>query len=92
MTLSLDARSGLRAGLRFTPETGEQQLPPSGTRGRARANLEAIRLLQELAEENRDATDVERRRLARWSGWGAVAELFDEQREEWRRERDSCAR
>ena len=47
-----------------------------------------IRLLQLLAEQERDATDTERAQLARWSGWGAVAELFDEQRQEWQHDRE----
>ena len=90
MALDLDARPGVRdrPGLRFTPAAGEEQLPPSGARGRARANLEAIRLLQLLAEQERDATDTECAQLARWSGWGAVAELFDEQRQEWQHDRE----
>ena len=67
---------------------GDEQLPPSGARSRARANLEAIRLLQLLAEQERDATDTECAQLARWSGWGAVAELFDEQRQEWQHDRE----
>ena len=90
MALDLDARPGVRdqPGLRFTPGAGEAQLPPSGAPGRARANLDAIRLLQLLAEQERDATDTERGQLARWSGWGAVAELFDEQRQEWQHDRE----
>ncbi len=90
VALDLDARPGVRdrPGLRFTPAVGDEQLPPSGARGRARANLEAIRLLQLLAEQERDATDTECAQLARWSGWGAVAELFDEQRQEWQHDRE----
>ena len=90
MALDLDARPGVRdrPGLRFTPGAGEEQLPPSGARGRARANLEAIRLLQLLTEQKRDATDTERAQLARWSGRGAVAELFDEHRQEWQHDRE----
>ena len=88
MALDLDARPGVRdrPGLRFTPAAGEEQLPPRPPR--ARANLEAIRLLQLLAEQERDATDTECAQLARWSGWGAVAELFDEQRQEWQHDRE----
>jgi predicted RNA methylase len=78
---------GPRRVERFRPGVGDGQLPPSGAHGRARANLAVIGLLQRLAEQERDATDTERAQLARWSGWGAVAELFDEQRQEWQRDR-----
>lgn len=52
-----------------------------------RANLDAITLLQRLQEEDRAATDDELRVLARWSSWGAVAALFDEQADQWETER-----
>ena len=52
--------------------------------GRARANLAVIRLIDELRAQERDATAAEREGvLARWSGWGACPELFDEQRDAW---------
>ena len=47
------------------------------------ANLEALRLLRVLEHEQRPATREEQEVLAAWSGWGAVPQLFDEQRDEW---------
>ncbi len=47
------------------------------------ANLEALRLLRVLEHEQRPATREEQELLAAWSGWGAVPQLFDEQRDEW---------
>jgi hypothetical protein len=47
------------------------------------ANLEALRLLDVLEHEQRPATHEEQEGLAAWSGWGAVPQLFDEQRDEW---------
>jgi N12 class adenine-specific DNA methylase/SAM-dependent methyltransferase len=42
------------------------------------ANLAALRLLTELRAAGRPATAEEQALLARWSGWGAVPQVFDE--------------
>ncbi len=47
-----------------------------------------MRTLRLLADEQRQASREEQQLLARWSGWGAVAEIFDEQRSGWARERE----
>jgi len=47
------------------------------------ANIDALRLLRVLEHEQRPATREEQEVLAAWSGWGAVPQLFDEQRDEW---------
>lgn len=52
-----------------------------------RANLDVIALLHRLREEGRAASDDDRRVLARWSSWGAVAALFDERADQWETER-----
>ncbi len=57
--------------------------PPSGIKARARANLDAIGLLQRLDAEARPPTAVEQDVLARWSGWGAVPQIFEPHREDW---------
>lgn len=43
------------------------------------ANLDALRLLRVLDTERRPATAAEQERLARWSGWGAVPAVFDDE-------------
>ncbi len=50
---------------------------PSGAKGRAQANLAAIGLVDQLEAEGRAATPAEQDRLAAWSGWGAVPQIFD---------------
>jgi len=50
---------------------------PSGAKARARANLAAIGLVDQLEAEGRAATPAEQDRLAAWSGWGAVPQIFD---------------
>ncbi len=47
---------------------------------RLKENMDAIRILKTLKEESRPATDDERDRLARYSGWGGLQEAFDPRR------------
>jgi N12 class adenine-specific DNA methylase len=55
---------------------------------RIRANLAALATLRAIQREDRPATPDEQAVLARWSGWGAVPEIFDPRRDEfaWARE------
>jgi hypothetical protein len=55
---------------------------------RVRANLEALAVLRTVQRGRRPATPGEQAVLARWSGWGAVPEVFDQARREftWVRE------
>ena len=53
------------------------------------ANLEALRVVRALERQRRAATEQEQHVLAAWSAWGAVPQLFDEQREEWAYDRES---
>ena len=62
-------------------------LVPSGKKARTQANLAAIRLLVQLDAEDRYATPEEQQVLARWSGWGAVPEVFDPRRDDFATER-----
>lgn len=61
---------------RFQPQS-QADLAPKGKKEKARANIEALRTLQTLQAEDRAATPDEQAKLARWSGWGAIAqEMF----------------
>lgn len=64
-------------------------MAPSGARARFRANLEALRTLRGLQESQREAITAEKETLARWGSWGAtgVAEVFDENRSEYAKDR-----
>ena len=66
---------------RFRPQ-GQDDLAPSGTASRVAANLAALRALRVLQAEGRPATPDEQAVLARWSGWGAVPQVFDDDRDE----------
>jgi len=50
---------------------------------RVRANIAALAVLRTLQHDARPATAPEQAVLARWSGWGAVPEVFDDDREEF---------
>ena len=72
---------------RFRPG-GQDDLAPSGAVSRVRANLAALSVLRTVQQQGRPATPAEQEVLARWSGWGAVPEVFDDRRAEyaWARE------
>ena len=55
---------------------------------RVRANLAALSVLRTVQQQGCPATPAEQEVLARWSGWGAVPEVFDDRRAEyaWARE------
>jgi N12 class adenine-specific DNA methylase len=64
------------AGPSFRPD-GQGDLAPTGSVARAGANLAALVTLREIQDENRAATAAEQAILARWSGWGAIPEVWD---------------
>jgi len=57
-----------------------------GAKTKYNANVEAIKLLRKLEEENRDATEEEMKTLAKYTGWGGISGAFDEKKQEWSKE------
>lgn len=57
-----------------------------GAKSRFKGNTDAIRLMNKLYFENREATDAERKVLAKYVGWGGLAQAFDESNEQWSKE------
>ena len=49
---------------------------PSGTKARTRANIEAIKLVKQIAAEGRIATAAEQEILSKYVGWGGLADAF----------------
>jgi N12 class adenine-specific DNA methylase len=74
----------------FRP-AAQSDLAPPGAAARVRANLAALATLRALQHDGRAATAEEQRVLARWSGWGAVPEVFDSARAEYSRTREQLA-
>lgn len=52
-------------------------------RERARANVDALRTLLAVEEENREATAEEQAKMAAYSGWGSLADAFSEGTSLW---------
>lgn len=59
-----------------------------GAKTRFEDNVKAIELLKKLETENRNATKEEQDVLARYVGWGGIADAFDERKENWKSERE----
>ena len=49
---------------------------PNGTKSRTRANIEAIRIVKQLAAEDRYATVAEQEALSKYVGWGGLQDAF----------------
>jgi hypothetical protein len=60
--------------------TEAQQIGAGGLHEKARANIAAIRLLKGIEAECRDASDAEKATLVRYAGWGALAQVFEEEK------------
>lgn len=54
-------------------------LAPPGIIGKLKGNLAAIRLSKQIAAEGRLATAEEKKQLARYVGWGAIPQIFDDE-------------
>ena len=56
----------------------DEALSPRGMVSKARANVAAIRLLRTLEAGGRNATAEEKAELVKFSGWGAMPQIFDD--------------
>ena len=57
-----------------------------GAKSRFKGNMDAIRLMNRLYLENREAAAEERKVLAKYVGWGGLAQAFDETNKQWSKE------
>lgn len=57
-----------------------------GAKHRFQSNIEAIRILKQCEEENRQALPEEQEILAKYVGWGGLSNAFDSENEEWKNE------
>lgn len=62
------------------------RLGEGGQKTKYRNNVAAIRLLNELQATGRAATPAEQDTLARYVGWGGIAQAFDPDNAEWSKE------
>ena len=61
----------------------DDDLGSGGPKAKFKANMEAIRLLKELEQEQRLATQEEQEVLSRYVGWGGIPQAFEERNSAW---------
>lgn len=66
--------------------TTDMDLYPRGDKSKYQANITAIKLLRQIETERRQATPEEQAVLARYCGWGGLANAFNEKSEKWAHE------
>lgn len=64
----------------------DDELGIGGAKAKFRANMAAIRLLQELEFEGLQASPEQQEVLSRYVGWGGLADAFDESKDNWKAE------
>ncbi|MCD7736082.1 MAG: hypothetical protein LUI07_03810 [Lachnospiraceae bacterium] len=64
----------------------DDDLGAGGPKAKFRANVEAIRLLNDLEFSDRLATPEEQEVLSRYVGWGGIPQAFDENNADWAKE------
>ena len=64
----------------------DDNLGHGGAKAKFRMNMDAINTLQTIELENRLATPEEQEVLARYVGWGGLAQVFDEHNDSWTNE------
>ena len=62
------------------------ELETGGAKTRYQWNVEAVKTLMQIEEENRLATYKEQKILSKYAGWGGIPEVFDEKNASWKRE------
>ena len=65
---------------------GFEQGELGGAKQRFKNNVEAIKLVNRLVNTQKEATDEERKVLAKYVGWGGLAQAFDEHNVAWQNE------
>lgn len=65
---------------------GFEQSELGGAKQRFKNNIEAIKLVNRLINSKKEATDDEKKVLAKYVGWGGLAQAFDEHNTAWQNE------
>ena len=64
----------------------DDDLGSGGPKAKFKANMEAIRMLKKLEQEQRLATPEEQEVLSRYVGWGGIPQAFEERNSAWAEE------
>lgn len=70
-------------GERHNYRITNDEIGMGGAKEKFRKNIDAIKLLYQLEAENRLATPEEQEALAQYSGWGGLADAFDDSKDNW---------
>ncbi len=63
-----------------------------GAKQRYRNNVEAIKLVDQLYRQNRELNEQEKSVLAKYVGWGGLAQVFDDKNDKWHTEYEELKR
>jgi N12 class adenine-specific DNA methylase len=66
--------------------TEDTRLGEGGAKTKFKQNIAAIRLIADLEESSRQATQEEQHVLARYVGWGGLSQAFDPTNQDWAKE------
>lgn len=70
--------------------TAADEIGQGGPKGKVRGNIAAIKLMKEIVEDGRQATEDEKKILVKYVGWGAFAQdVFADRKPEWAEERSA---
>ncbi|MBP3292386.1 MAG: N-6 DNA methylase, partial [Clostridia bacterium] len=64
----------------------DDDLGAGGAKAKFRMNMDAINTLKRIESENRHATPEEQEILSKYVGWGGLADVFDDSKENWQKE------
>ncbi|HUA66409.1 MAG TPA: methyltransferase domain-containing protein, partial [Alphaproteobacteria bacterium] len=67
----------------------DDRLGAGGPKQKFQQNIRAIQLVRKLEAEARPASQDEKAMLVKYVGWGAMPQVFDDNNEEWARERET---
>ncbi|OJG97593.1 hypothetical protein RV18_GL000661 [Enterococcus termitis] len=68
--------------------SSDDTLYQNGKKAKAQDNLIALELLDSLEKQQQQATKEDQSVLAKYSGWGGIPEIFDEELSNWKDERN----
>ncbi len=71
--------------------TNADRLGEGGAKAKFKANIAALRLIDQLASEGRAATMGEQSVLVKYVGWGGLPQAFDHRNNDWRAEYQQLA-
>ena len=82
----MEPATGLERREKINFHITDDDLGAGGPKQKFQANMDAIRLLKTLEQENRLATPEEQETLSRFVGWGGIPSVFDGKNKNWAEE------